>query len=118
MAEIPLRLWSFHLRLCLQVTHGLTMRLILMHLAGWSPNTFHSIWNAENCSMCHLRGIRLLIESVDGLRSAYVSEIESAHTLRRPRSRYVLQRDLTLVGATPYALSAGEPSAPPRAPLS
>jgi hypothetical protein len=52
------------------VTHGLTMRLILMHLAGWSPNTFHSIWNADNCSM------------------------------------YVLQRDLTLVGGTPYALSA------------
>jgi hypothetical protein len=57
------------------------MRLILMHLAGWSPNTFHSIWNAENCSMCHLRDIRsMLIESSvdDGLRFAYVSEIESA----------------------------------------
>ena len=53
----------------LQVTHGLTMRLILMHLAGWSPNTFHTVWNANNCDM------------------------------------YVLQKDLTLLGCTPYALA-------------
>mmetsp|Transcript_13618 Transcript_13618/g.31293 ORF Transcript_13618/g.31293 Transcript_13618/m.31293 type:complete len:340 (-) Transcript_13618:100-1119(-) len=33
------------------VTHGLTMRLILMQLFGWSPNTFSSVWNAENCEM-------------------------------------------------------------------
>ena len=28
------------------VTHGLTMRFILMQLFGWSPTTFHSVWNA------------------------------------------------------------------------
>ena len=26
------------------VTHGLTMRLILMQLFHWSPNTFHTVW--------------------------------------------------------------------------
>ncbi|CAB9523552.1 mutase-like protein [Seminavis robusta] len=33
------------------VTHGLTMRFILMQLFGWSPTTFHSVWNAGNCDM-------------------------------------------------------------------
>lgn len=33
------------------VTHGLTMRLFLMQLYEWSPNTFHSVWNAGNCAM-------------------------------------------------------------------
>lgn len=33
------------------VTHGLTMRLILMGLYDWSPNTFHSVWNASNCDV-------------------------------------------------------------------
>jgi len=37
------------------VTHGLTMRLILMQLYGWSPTTFHSVWNAANCDMYVLR---------------------------------------------------------------
>lgn len=37
------------------VTHGLTMRFVLMQLYGWSPTTFHSVWNAENCSMYVLR---------------------------------------------------------------
>lgn len=32
------------------VTHGLTMRLILMQLFGWSPNTFHTVWNAGTIS--------------------------------------------------------------------
>ena len=31
------------------VTHGLTMRFVLMQLYGWSPNTFHTVWNAKNC---------------------------------------------------------------------
>ena len=31
------------------VTHGLTMRFVLMQLFSWSPTTFHSVWNAENC---------------------------------------------------------------------
>jgi len=31
------------------VTHGLTMRLVLMQMFGWSPNTFHTVWNAGNC---------------------------------------------------------------------
>ena len=31
------------------VTHGLTMRFVLMQLFHWSPITFHSVWNANNC---------------------------------------------------------------------
>lgn len=50
------------------VTHGLTMRFILMQLFNWSPTTFHSVWNADNCAM------------------------------------YVLQRDLTKPGLSPYVL--------------
>ena len=37
------------------VTHGLTMRFILMQLFGWSPTTFHSVWNAGNCDIYVLR---------------------------------------------------------------
>lgn len=37
------------------VTHGLTMRLVLMQLFGWSPNTFSTVWNADNCSMYVLK---------------------------------------------------------------
>lgn len=48
------------------VTHGLTMRLILMQLYGWSPDTFHTVWNAENCNI------------------------------------YVLEKDLSLRGFSPY----------------
>jgi broad specificity phosphatase PhoE len=33
------------------VTHGLTMRFVLMQLFSWSPTTFHSVWNAGNCDM-------------------------------------------------------------------
>jgi broad specificity phosphatase PhoE len=33
------------------VTHGLTMRFILMQLFGWSPHTFHTVWNAGNCAL-------------------------------------------------------------------
>lgn len=33
------------------VTHGLTMRFVLMQLFSWSPTTFHSVWNAENCDL-------------------------------------------------------------------
>lgn len=33
------------------VTHGLTMRFVLMQLFHWSPATFHSVWNANNCDM-------------------------------------------------------------------
>ena len=50
------------------VTHGLTMRFILMQLFGWSPTTFHSVWNADNCCI------------------------------------YVLRRDLSKPGASPYVL--------------
>jgi broad specificity phosphatase PhoE len=37
------------------VTHGLTMRFLLMQLYGWSPTTFHSVWNAGNCDVYCLR---------------------------------------------------------------
>jgi broad specificity phosphatase PhoE len=33
------------------VTHGLTMRFLLMQLYDWSPTTFHSVWNADNCDL-------------------------------------------------------------------
>ncbi|CAJ1937910.1 unnamed protein product [Cylindrotheca closterium] len=50
------------------VTHGLTMRFVLMQLYGWSPTTFHSVWNADNCDV------------------------------------YVLKKDLTKPGLSPYVL--------------
>jgi broad specificity phosphatase PhoE len=37
------------------VTHGLTMRFVLMQLFHWSPTTFHSVWNAHNCDLYVLR---------------------------------------------------------------
>jgi broad specificity phosphatase PhoE len=37
------------------VTHGLTMRFVLMQLYNWSPTTFHSVWNAGNCNVYVLR---------------------------------------------------------------
>jgi len=37
------------------VTHGLTMRFVLMQLFHWSPTTFHSVWNANNCDLYVLR---------------------------------------------------------------
>jgi broad specificity phosphatase PhoE len=36
-------------------THGLTMRFVLMQLYSWSPTTFHSVWNADNCNVYVLR---------------------------------------------------------------
>merc|ERR1719215_930050 len=36
-------------------THGLTMRLILMQLYGWTPQTFETVWNAGNCEMYVLK---------------------------------------------------------------
>ena len=33
------------------VTHGLTMRIILMMIRGWSPQTFSTVWNADNCDI-------------------------------------------------------------------
>jgi len=35
----------------LVVTHGLTMRLLLMRLYGWSPDTFETVWNPKNCDI-------------------------------------------------------------------
>lgn len=37
------------------VTHGLTMRFVLMQLFHWSPTTFHSVWNAHNCDLYVLK---------------------------------------------------------------
>jgi hypothetical protein len=37
------------------VTHGLTMRFLLMQLFHWSPTTFHSVWNAKNCDLYVLK---------------------------------------------------------------
>ena len=40
------------------VTHGLTMRIILMMLEGWSPQTFSTVWNADNCEIYVLDRIK------------------------------------------------------------
>mmetsp|Transcript_40573 Transcript_40573/g.87080 ORF Transcript_40573/g.87080 Transcript_40573/m.87080 type:complete len:455 (+) Transcript_40573:164-1528(+) len=40
---------SENLRTCLIVTHGLTMRLVLMKLFQWSVETFETVWNVGNC---------------------------------------------------------------------
>lgn len=37
------------------VTHGLTMRYILMQLYNWSPNTVETVWNAHNCEIYVLK---------------------------------------------------------------
>lgn len=37
------------------VTHGLTMRFFLMTLQQWSPTTFETVWNSDNCSMWVLK---------------------------------------------------------------
>ena len=58
------------------VTHGLTMRFVLMQLYGWSPTTFHSVWNAENCDV------------------------------------YVLRKDLSRPGASPYVVDASAGDTP------
>eukprot|EP00980_Cylindrotheca_fusiformis_P004451 scaffold949_cov90-Cylindrotheca_fusiformis.AAC.4 len=44
-----------HIDAMVVVTHGLTMRFVLMQLYGWSPTTFHSVWNANNCDIYVLR---------------------------------------------------------------
>ena len=40
------------------VTHGLTMRILLMMLKGWSPQTFSTVWNADNCCIYVLDRIK------------------------------------------------------------
>eukprot|EP00755_Sulcionema_specki_P027914 Sspe_Gene.88763::Locus_60697_Transcript_1_1_Confidence_1.000_Length_1123::g.88763::m.88763 len=37
------------------VTHGLTMRLLLAAYYAWSPDTFHTVYNPENCEMWVLK---------------------------------------------------------------
>lgn len=53
------------------VTHGLTMRFILMVVMDWSVNTFETVWNADNCAV------------------------------------WVLKKDLSRNGLSPYVLEAG-----------
>jgi len=33
------------------ITHGLTMRFLLAVINRWSPDTFETVWNPENCDM-------------------------------------------------------------------
>jgi broad specificity phosphatase PhoE len=44
-----------HVDALVVVTHGLTMRFVLMQLYNWSPTTFHSVWNAGNCDIYVLK---------------------------------------------------------------
>jgi len=53
--QVNLRPGFEHADALVVVTHGLTMRLILMQLYGWSPNTFSTVWNAGNCDMYVLK---------------------------------------------------------------
>eukprot|EP00929_Paragymnodinium_shiwhaense_P111950 TRINITY_DN80200_c0_g1_i1.p1 TRINITY_DN80200_c0_g1~~TRINITY_DN80200_c0_g1_i1.p1 ORF type:complete len:407 (-),score=40.60 TRINITY_DN80200_c0_g1_i1:137-1357(-) len=41
----------------LVVTHGLTMRLLLMRYYEWSPQTFDSVYNPGNCDMWVLKKV-------------------------------------------------------------
>ena len=41
--------------MCVVVTHGLTIRLMLMCLFEWSVDTFESVWNLENCEYLMLK---------------------------------------------------------------
>ena len=41
--------------MCLMVTHGLTIRLMLMCLFKWSVETFASVWNLGNCEHVTLK---------------------------------------------------------------
>jgi len=68
LLQLNLRPKYAHVDTVVVVTHGLTMRLILMQLFMWSSNTFHTVFNADNCEM------------------------------------YVLQKDDSLPGHSPYAL--------------
>jgi len=47
--KVNLRPGVEHADAIIVVCHGLTMRCLLMQLYGWSPNTFATIWNANNC---------------------------------------------------------------------
>jgi len=49
VCSVNLRPGVEHADALVVVTHGLTMRLVLMAMYGWSPNTFSTIWNAGNC---------------------------------------------------------------------
>merc|ERR1719247_3237025 len=40
-----------HVENVIVVTHGLTIRLLLMQIFDWSPNTFETVWNAGNCDI-------------------------------------------------------------------
>lgn len=44
-----------HISNVLVVTHGLTMRLLLMRLFHWSPDTFETVWNPNNCEIWVLK---------------------------------------------------------------
>lgn len=55
LAHLNLRPGYPHVDTVVVVTHGLTMRFILMQLYDWSPNTFQTIWNAKNCEIYCLK---------------------------------------------------------------
>jgi len=55
LAQLNLRPGYPHVDTVVVVTHGLTMRFILMQLYDWSPNTMETIWNAKNCEIYCLK---------------------------------------------------------------
>mmetsp|Transcript_76342 Transcript_76342/g.210753 ORF Transcript_76342/g.210753 Transcript_76342/m.210753 type:complete len:358 (+) Transcript_76342:98-1171(+) len=76
LLEVNTRHGHQHVENVVVITHGLTMRLVLMQLYGWSPNTFHTVWNARNCAV------------------------------------YVLVKDLSIRGDSPYRLDESQGDTP------
>lgn len=89
------------------VTHGLTMRLILMQLYGWSPNTFLTVWNAGNCDMYVLS------------KQSHDNEGEEESEIHLPETAIVRSRSPSGCGSdetgscqAPFALNAVEGDMP------
>ena len=49
--------------MCVMVTHGLTIRLMLMCLFKWSVETFASVWNLGNCEHVTLKRMSKSIDT-------------------------------------------------------
>lgn len=60
----------------LVVTHGLTMRLLLMRYFGWSVDTFESVYNPRNCDTWTLRKCKD--------RESYMLCISESYPARHP----------------------------------
>jgi len=62
----------------LVVTHGLTIRLLLMQLYKWSPDTFETVYNLENCEYYVLEKESRRLQSYQGRLPYGLSPTEGA----------------------------------------